>query len=46
VTREKPCQWNDEMHDASTVGAPAPRPASYGAAVRAYQKLCEQRKAK
>lgn len=42
---EKPCQWNDAMYDASTMGLPAPRPAEYGKEMRAYQKLCAKPKA-
>ena len=40
------CQWNDAMQDASTMGLPCPRPASYGKSVRAYQRLCVRLKAK
>jgi hypothetical protein len=39
---EKQCQWNDAMHDASTMGLPCPRPASYGKDVRACQRLIKQ----
>lgn len=41
---ERPCQWNDVMFDASTMGLPIGRPASYGRAMRSYQRQCEKRR--
>lgn len=38
------CRWDDAMQEASTLGLPCPRPAGYGKDVRAYQRLCEQRR--
>lgn len=43
---EKPCRWNDEMFDASTMGLPVGRSAEYGKQMRSYQRQCEKRREK